>query len=252
MPWFGAIVPALLCLVLGALGGIGVALVTKRERSEPVRFTPPRERLPDFRLRDEDGHWRTPTEARGEVLVLTFLYSTCRDLCPRQAGEIKDAVLAAGGGVQVYGVSVDPVGDTRERARSWLKRFGLYGGPVHFLTGSRPQLAPVWAQFGIVPIGATPAEADAAAEAYERLRQGPSLDQRPIERPAPDAALDQFPAAGDQRYRGRPRHRAGLDFEHSAYVMLIDKHGRQRVGFPFELLDSKLLLHDLQALKAEA
>jgi cytochrome oxidase Cu insertion factor (SCO1/SenC/PrrC family) len=217
-----------------------------------VRFAPPRERLPDFRVRDEDGRWRTPAEARGEVLVLTFVYSTCRDLCPRQAGEIKDAVVAAGGGVQVYGVSVDPVGDTRERARSWLERFGLYGGPVHFLTGSRPQLAPVWAQFGIVPIGATPTEAEAAAEAYERLRHARSPRAKSIERRAPDAALDPYPAAGDQRYRGHTRHRAGLDFEHSAYVMLIDKHGRQRIGFSFERLDSKLLLQDLQTLKAEA
>ena len=45
---------------------------------------------------------------------------------------------------------------------------------------------------------------------------------------------------------------AGLDFEHSAYVMVIDKHGRTRVGFSYELLNTDLLLQDLQSLKSEA
>jgi cytochrome oxidase Cu insertion factor (SCO1/SenC/PrrC family) len=261
----GIALPVLVCLVLGALGGIGTALVTKPSQAQTVRFTPPREELPDFRLRDESGKWRTPADARGEVLVLTFLYSTCHDLCPKQAAEIKDAVVAAGGGVQVYGVSVDPVGDTQERVRSWLKRFGLLGGPVHFLRGSREELRPVWAQFGIVPIGATEAEAKASAESSDRYYQseasgsGGSSDSDDKEeedaavvRAAPDAAHDPYPDVDDQRYRGHARHEAGLDFEHSAYVMVIDKRGRTRVGFSYELLNTDLLLRDLQSLKAEA
>ena len=79
---------------------------------------PPNEAPPDFRLRDQDGRWASPRDARGKVLVVTFIYSTCRDLCPAQAGEVGDAVGKVGGGVEVYGVSVDPVGDTSARARA--------------------------------------------------------------------------------------------------------------------------------------
>ena len=68
-------------------------------------------------------------------------------------------------------------------------------------------------------------------------------------RPAP-AAGDPYPAPDDQVYRGRRRH-AALEFEHSAYVLLIDKQGRQRVGFPFEQLDDDLLAHDMRTLLAE-
>jgi protein SCO1/2 len=237
----------LVCLVLGALGGVGIALVTKREAgAEQVRFVVPRQPPPDFRLRDETGAWRTPASARGEVLVVTFIYTRCRDLCPRQAAEIKEAVVAAGGGVQVYAITVDPEHDTPEQAQAWLERMGVAGGPVHILLGSRRELAPVWERFGIVPLGERPRGDPAPGTDDEQERQ-----ERLAERPAPPAAHEQFPALGDGSFRGRPRHLAGLRFEHSAYALLIDERGRQRVGFPYEQITSELLLADLRALKAE-
>ncbi len=262
------------CLLLGAAGGVLAAVLTSQP--EPVRasFTPPREPPPTFRLRDQDGKWvATPQDSRGKVLVLTFLYSTCHDLCPAQAGKIAQAVGEVGGkGVRVIGVSVDPTGDTPERARAFLKRFQLYGGPVSFLIGSRQELAPVWASYGIVPVAATGKEAEAAAAFYDQYREERSEEfakesggeeytaaaQAEVEgapKPttdgaSPKAAEDPYPAREDFRYRGRRRHYA-LDFEHSAYVLLIDKHGRQRVGFPFEQLDAKLLAGDIRALQAE-
>jgi protein SCO1/2 len=40
-------------------------------------------------------------------------------------------------------------------------------------------------------------------------------------------------------------------FEHSAYVMLIDKRGVQRLGIPYERLDPDRLAQDLQVLLDE-
>ena len=54
----------------------------------------------------------------------------------------------------------------------------------------------------------------------------------------------------DLEYRGRSRH-GSLAFEHSAYVMLIDRQGRQRVGIPHEQLDPASLARDLRRLVAE-
>jgi cytochrome oxidase Cu insertion factor (SCO1/SenC/PrrC family) len=301
---------AVVCLVTGLLGGLFAAVAMRSEpEPEVVRFVPPREAPPTFRLRDQDGRWTTPADARGDVLLVTFLYSTCRNLCPRQTQEIKDAVVKAGHGVQVYGISVDPAGDTPERARSFLKRYGLAGGPVRFLVGSRRELSPVWASYGIVPIGAAPEEAAAAAAAYRRQRgqsgatadraecapgsaasradserpgrrdeeaaphgggyggsagygegavggsanagaAGPARECRRVEPEPPDAALEPYPDIRDMRYRGRSRH-GPVDFEHSAYVLVIDKHGRQRVGFPFEHLDRDLLTRDIRILRRE-
>jgi cytochrome oxidase Cu insertion factor (SCO1/SenC/PrrC family) len=246
-PATGVVLPALVCLILGALGGVGTALVTQDEdQPELVRFTVPRVPAPDFRLRDETGTWRSPASARGEVLVVTFIYTRCRDLCPRQAAEIKEAVVGAGGGVQVYAITVDPERDTPESAQAWLKRMGVAGGPVHILLGSRRQLKPVWDRFGIVPIAQEPREEHPGVGAG-----GYAREESMAERPAPEAALDPYPAVGDDAFRGRPRHKGGLDYEHSAYALVIDERGRQRVGFPFEQITSELLLTDIQTLKAE-
>lgn len=250
------ILAAIMCLVLGGLGGL-LAAQPGTLAAQRVRFFPPREQAYDFRLRDQDGHWATLRQARGKVVVLTFLYSTCRDLCPAQAADIVQGVTMAGGkGIMVYGVSVDPVGDTPARARAFLKKYGVYDGPVRFLVGSRAQLRPVWAHYGIVPINATPAEAEAAAVTYDRFQQSPGAKAPPKpylhpSRPAPPQADQPFPNTTDLQFRGRPRHKAGQDFEHSAYVMLIDKHGVQRIGIPFELLTPTGLAQDLTRLLRE-
>jgi protein SCO1/2 len=247
-----------MCLSLGALGGLLAATVGQHPTAEG-RFVPPQEPAREFRLRDQDGRWTTIEQGRGKVIILTFLYSTCRDLCPAQAADIIGAIGRLGrraGGVLVYGVSVDPEGDTPERARAFLKKYGVYGGPVHYLVGSRAALAPVWRTYGIVPINATPQEARDAAVGYDRLQRARGADDaggpyRPPERSAPPTAEQPYPDTDDLQYRGRSRHNAGLDFEHSAYVMLIDKRGEQRVGIPFEHLTPRALATDIGLLLAE-
>lgn len=246
----------LMCVVLGAIGGL-LAATVYHPATVRASFTPPREPARDFRLRDQDGRAITLAQGRGRVIVLTFLYSTCRDLCPAQAGDIIQAIGKLGrlaGGVLVYGVSVDPVGDTPARARAFLEKYGVYGGPVHFLVGSRAALRPVWREYGIVPVNASPEEARDAAATYDRLQsggRGESRPYRPPERSAPATAQESFPDANDLRFRGRARHHAGNDFEHSAYVMLIDKRGVQRVGIPFEQLTPSSLAADLKRLLTE-
>jgi cytochrome oxidase Cu insertion factor (SCO1/SenC/PrrC family) len=249
-----------------------------------ARFLPPPMAPPQFVLHDQDGRRISPENARGDVLIVTFLYTTCRTLCPAQAQEIKNAVVQAGvKDVQVYGVSVDPVGDTPANARLFLKRAGLVDPRVHVLLGSRRELSAVWRQYGIVPINATPEDAKAAAAAYDS-QHGPaaggresaeyadcpggaagyeqdeaaSADEHGLgeaegegceEDTPPPAAEEPFPDTSDGRYRGHPRH-GSWDFEHTAYVLVIDKNGRQRVGFPFEQLTSETLAADIRTLGA--
>jgi protein SCO1/2 len=209
---------ALLCLIAGALAGVWTADLT-RPKPALARFVPPAEPAFDFRLRDQDGRAASLAQARGKVVVLTFMYSTCHDLCPAQASDPR---------------------------------------VFRFLLGTRAQLRPVWRAYGIVPVGATPQEAAAAAAATERFLHSPAAAHRghrpysPPKRPAPPAAAtEQYPDTGDLRYRGLPRHSAGVDFEHSAYVMLLDERGIQRVGIPFEQLTPDSLAHDLRLLRDE-
>jgi cytochrome oxidase Cu insertion factor (SCO1/SenC/PrrC family) len=214
-----------------------------------------------FELVDQHGATRTDKEFRGSYMLMYFGFTHCPDTCPTALLKITNALeglaeldAAKAEGVVPAFVSVDPERDTPEAAQAWLERMGVAGGPVHILLGSRRELTPVWQRFGIVPLDErereTPKEDegdDQKTEAEKERERSEALAQRP----APEAAHEQYPAVGDGSFRGRARHVAGLEFEHSAYALLIDKHGRQRVGFPYEQITSELLLTDLQMLKAE-
>ncbi|MDA0168019.1 SCO family protein [Solirubrobacter taibaiensis] len=250
---------ALMCLVLGGLGGAFAATAT---RTDPVqtRFIPPREAAFDFTLRDHEGRPARLADARGRVVALTFIYASCRDLCPAEGNDVASAMdLVGSSDVVAYIVSVDPVGDTPERARAWIERRGLEGRG-RYLLGSHEQLRPVWVHYGIAPMNATRAESEAAAaraDAFRaanppgRSRGGFQYEPPPQPAEPPPGADDPYPDTSDLAYRGRARHIAGWDFEHSAYVLLIDKRGEQRIGIPFESLEPEALAQDLRALVAE-
>jgi protein SCO1/2 len=149
----------------------------------------------DFSLRDEAGKTISLRGYRGQVVVLTFMYSTCTDTCPVTATTIRGALDDLGHDVPALAVSVDPANDTPDSAEKFLLQRGLSNGRMHFLLGTRAQLAPVWRAYGIRP--------------------------------------------------------QGNGFEHSAYVLLIDKRGRQRISFPTEQMTDSALAHDIRKLEAE-
>ena len=77
---------AAFCLVLGGLGGLLAAAVEPTPAPARYRFVPPRG--PGVRLHAEGpgrAARRRSRSARGKVIAVTFLYSTCHDLCPAEA-----------------------------------------------------------------------------------------------------------------------------------------------------------------------
>lgn len=150
---------------------------------------------PDFALTDQDGRTVRLSDSRGEVTVLTFLYSTCEDTCPIAAQQIRGALDQLGHDVPTLAVSVDPANDTALRARRFLLEQKMTGR-MSFLLGDRAELEPVWEAYGIRP--------------------------------------------------------QGEGFEHSAHVVLIDRDGDQRVGFPVDQLTPDALAHDIRVLEDEA
>jgi protein SCO1/2 len=185
---------------LALVAALGVTLFGRpAERDDGVAFAgsvrpdiPPQ----DFRLRDQDGRAVSLRQFRGRVVVLTFMYTTCRDTCPLTATQIRGALDDLDRPVPALAVSVDPVNDTPERARQFLFKRGLGHDRMRFLLGRRARLQPIWRAYGV-----------------------------------------------------RPQGRA---FDHSAVVVLIDRHGRQRIGFPVQQLVPEDLAHDIRRLQAEA
>jgi protein SCO1/2 len=145
----------------------------------------------DWTLRDQDGKVTRLADYRGRPVILTFMYSTCRDTCPLTAQQIRIALDDLGTDVPALAVSVDPANDTPLNARRFLAKQSLTGR-MRFLLGDRAQLEPIWKAYGIQP--------------------------------------------------------QGKAFDHSAYVVLIDRRGVQRIGWPVEQLRPEGLAHDLRLL----
>ena len=62
---------------------------------------------------DQDGRPTSLEDARGNVVAMTFIYSSCRDLCPAEGNDRRPTRCEqVGSGVQAYVISVDPIGDT--------------------------------------------------------------------------------------------------------------------------------------------
>jgi protein SCO1 len=111
---------------------------------------PPGVRAPDFALRDQDGRLVTTASLRGGPVVVTFLYTHCKDTCPITAQQVKGALDDLRRQVPAIAISVDPPNDTRASARRFLAKVGI-GGRMRFLLGSRSELARVWRGFAIRP-----------------------------------------------------------------------------------------------------
>jgi protein SCO1/2 len=117
---------------------------------------------PDFALRDQHGRLVRLSAQRGRVVVLTFLYTHCPDLCPLTAVHIDEAVSRLGAqrsGVTVLAVSVDPKGDTPAAVRTFVRSHRL-GSEFHYLTGSRRILAPLWRRYDVRSVSVGGADPD--------------------------------------------------------------------------------------------
>jgi protein SCO1/2 len=105
-----------------------------------------------FRLRNQDGKTVDARDLRGDVTVLTFLYSTCEDTCPLQAQMIRDALDEVDDPPRAVGISVDPPRDNERNAQRFLQEQKV-AGRMDFLLGDRSELEPIWRQYGIQPQG---------------------------------------------------------------------------------------------------
>lgn len=144
-----AILALMLALACGTSlahqGGKGERGFERIEVNEPA---------PAFTLTNQDGKRVALKELRGRPVVLTFLYTTCTNVCPvllqvmisaeQQLGE------AERNGVRFAGITVDPKRDTPERLRTYMKERGLEPARWQLLTGSLAEATRVAADYGVV------------------------------------------------------------------------------------------------------
>lgn len=106
----------------------------------------------DLDLVDHDGQPRTLRSLRGRVVVLTFLYTSCPDVCPLTADLLAAADRQLGERarqVTYVIVSLDPERDTPEARRTFLARHRLPDGRSHYLSGPAEELQRLWRAHGV-------------------------------------------------------------------------------------------------------
>lgn len=124
----------------------------------------------DFTLTDQAGRRVSLSRYRGQVTVLAFLYSSCGRSCILIAQQIRGALNELPHPVPVLFVSADPTADTPANVGRFLAQVSLTG--VHYLTGSRAQLQPVWRAYGAVPASSGRAAFDRSASVLLLDRAG--------------------------------------------------------------------------------
>jgi protein SCO1/2 len=104
----------------------------------------------DFALNASDGTEFQLGLHRGQVVVLSFVYSFCPDVCPTTLVDLSQVRLLLGDRakrVRFAFITLDPERDTPERFRTYVTAFD----PTFLaLTGSADQLARVRKAYGVV------------------------------------------------------------------------------------------------------
>src|SRR5258705_4554915 len=129
-------VPALALML--PLVSFGAA--AENESRVPGVYSPPR-LAPDFSLSGSDGTTLKLSRYRGKVVLLSFGYTYCTEVCPITLGVLAMAhrkLNAAAADLQVVYITVDPDRDDAARMRQYLTAFdpSFVGG-----TGTDQQLA---------------------------------------------------------------------------------------------------------------
>jgi protein SCO1/2 len=144
---------AALLLVAAAVLGAPGALGARKPAFVGPTIDHPSE-APDFALRDQHGGLVRLDRERGKVVLITFLYTHCPDLCPVTAGNLNTALGLLGTArrqVAVLAVSVDPKGDTPAAVKHFVREHQLRP-QFHYLTGARSALTRIWRLYDVTPV----------------------------------------------------------------------------------------------------
>ena len=205
-------------LLIGAARSCGGAEPLSGTVFDPVREAPP------FDLYDQDGRPVSLDTYDGGVIVVTFLYTYCPDVCPAVTSRLQDAQRLLGkdaARVDFVAISVDPERDTADRAREYLDAWSL-DRRWAFLVGSEQELSAVWRSYFVDP----------AQIAWARGE--PTLTPRIA---ASDRGVDALLRDIAVRY----------EVTHSAPVYLLDAEKQMRVLFT-PPLNPEDVAHDIRLL----
>lgn len=108
----------------------------------------------NFTLTDQSGHRFRFADVRGKILVVTFVYTQCPDVCPLLSAKFASIQRSLDEQNQpdylLLSVTTDPTNDVPKHLDAYAKLFKARPSHWLFLTGPQKTLANVWKNFGVV------------------------------------------------------------------------------------------------------
>jgi protein SCO1/2 len=101
--------------------------------------------IPEFSMVDQEGRNHKNGDYIGQVVVLNFIFTRCKDVCPTlsaQMSRIQSDLQKSlqRDQLQLVSLTVDPYYDTPEVLKSYAENFSTNAEYWHFLTGEKENL----------------------------------------------------------------------------------------------------------------
>lgn len=99
-------------------------------------------RIPPFRLIDQDGKAVDESVVKGKIYVASFFFTRCGTICPKissQLTRVQD-IFRTRNELVFLSHSVDPEHDRPEQLKEYAKRYEAIPGKWYFLTGSKADI----------------------------------------------------------------------------------------------------------------
>jgi protein SCO1 len=119
---------------------------------------------PDFTLTSQDGAEVTLGDLRGKVVVVSFIYTSCPDVCPMLSDKLARVqdVLGPDFGTEIafLSITVDPEHDTPEVLKEYAEALDADLAGWTFLTGTPAAVREVAHQYGVAVAPAADGQVD--------------------------------------------------------------------------------------------
>ena len=200
----------------------------------------------EFQLIDDKGEIVTMSQFEGQVVVVTFLFTRCPDICPVVSANL--AFIAQelgdlhGTSVQILTVTVDPWTDNSSVLGNYADVRGL---SWPHLTGSVEDLEPVWMNFDVgLATYDTDIDDDGVADGFDSCPDTPEGEEvdnngcgKDTQQPDGEVISNHHP----------------LDYwvDHTTGTIIVDKNMEQRVWWADTDWNPELVLEDILSLVEE-
>jgi len=182
-------------LAAALVGALGLDARAAPAAAAPKGLVLPRQPAPNLPLTDTSGgSMGLSARLGGKVTAVQLMFAGCSSTCPIQGAvfaAVAERVRAAD--VQLLSLTVDPLGDSPQALRDWLRRFGQH----RFWTAAAPRVQDVDALAGFLR-GTPPKPGTHSSQVFLFDRHA-RLAFRTVDQPSAEhlaGLLEQLAAAG--------------------------------------------------------